>query len=160
VNIFVVNQDPVIAAQSLCDKHVPKMLLESTQLLCSAFHTNGPLALNIPYKLSYKNHPCTKWVRQSQDNFEWLLQHSKGIVSEFNLRFNKPHACEKILNWCEQNMSELTFSARTLTDFAQAMPENYKSKDAVSAYRTYYRIDKSRFAQWNKGRNAPDWWQT
>lgn len=158
MNIFVVNQDPVIAAQSLCDRHVPKMLLESAQLLCSAFHTNGPLVLNIPYKLSYKNHHCTKWARQSTDNFNWLLQHAKGIASEFNLRFNKLHSCEKILSWCEQNMSELAFPATSLTDFAQAMPVTYKNKDVVKAYRAYYKTDKSRFARWSKGRSAPDWW--
>ena len=29
MNIFVVDQDPRIAAQSLCDKHVVKMILDS-----------------------------------------------------------------------------------------------------------------------------------
>ena len=36
VNIFIVHADPVVAAQSLCDKHVPKMLLESAQMLSTA----------------------------------------------------------------------------------------------------------------------------
>lgn len=159
MNIFVVDQDPTIAAQSLCDKHIPKMLLESVQLLCATYHTNGPLVLQVPYKVSYRNHPCTKWVRVSKDNFRWLTQHAKAIASEFNLRFHKMHACEKPLQWCEAYSSELTFSSIYLTDFTQAMPVLYKNKDAVTAYRTYYKMDKSRFAKWNKGRSAPDWWQ-
>ena len=31
-------------------------------------------------------------------------------------------------------------------------------EDAVQAYRDYYIHDKSRFAQWKKGRDAPEWW--
>jgi len=33
MNIFILDKDPVVAAQMLCDKHVPKMLVESGQML-------------------------------------------------------------------------------------------------------------------------------
>ena len=36
MNIFVVNEDPSKAAVALCDKHVPKMIVETTQMLVSA----------------------------------------------------------------------------------------------------------------------------
>ena len=36
MNIFYVDRDPVIAAQMMCNKHIPKMILESAQMLCSA----------------------------------------------------------------------------------------------------------------------------
>jgi hypothetical protein len=45
-----------------------------------------------------------------------------------------------------------------LTPFAQAMPEQYKNKCAVTAYRAYYRGEKSSFATWKK--NKPLWWTT
>ena len=45
-----------------------------------------------------------------------------------------------------------------MTDFAQAMPDEYKDEDAVTAYRTYYINDKQRFAKWEKGVPTPDWW--
>ena len=35
MNIFYVDQDPVVAAQMMCDKHIIKMILESAQMLCS-----------------------------------------------------------------------------------------------------------------------------
>ena len=43
---------------------------------------------------------------------------------------------------------------------AQAMPEEYKrtGSDYVAAYRGYYLGEKIRFATWNRGRTAPDWW--
>ncbi|WP_237342937.1 pyrimidine dimer DNA glycosylase/endonuclease V [Wolbachia endosymbiont of Folsomia candida] len=37
MNIFILHEDPVIAAQMLCDKHVVKMVLETAQLLSSVF---------------------------------------------------------------------------------------------------------------------------
>ena len=36
MNIFILNTDPVIAAQEQCDKHVVKMILESAQMLSTA----------------------------------------------------------------------------------------------------------------------------
>ena len=35
MNIFYVDQDPVKAAQMMCDKHIINMILESAQMLCS-----------------------------------------------------------------------------------------------------------------------------
>jgi len=52
VNIFAVDKDPQTAAQQLCDKHVVKMILESAQMLCSAFPSGdaptGELSTTIP----------------------------------------------------------------------------------------------------------------
>ena len=36
MNIFVLSTDPVKAAQQQCDKHVPKMVVESAQMLSTA----------------------------------------------------------------------------------------------------------------------------
>jgi hypothetical protein len=45
-----------------------------------------------------------------------------------------------------------------LTEFAQAMPEQYKVPgDAVAAYQAYYIGEKWEFAQWTR-RPAPEWY--
>ena len=44
------------------------------------------------------------------------------------------------------------------TPYAQAMPDEYRSSDAIEAYRDYYWLDKRRFAKWEKGTEAPKWW--
>ena len=36
MNVFVLDNDPVIAAQQHCDKHVVKMIIESAQMLSTA----------------------------------------------------------------------------------------------------------------------------
>jgi hypothetical protein len=138
MNIFVVNNDPKIAARQLCDKHVVKMILESAQMLCSAFE-NG----EAPYKRSYYNHPCTKWVRESQANYEWLLTHAYGLCEEYFLRYGKIHKLG-----LDQELG--------LTPFAQAMPDEYKNDDVVQAYRNYYNGEKAYFAKW-KSQLVPDW---
>ena len=33
MNIFILDKDLQIAAQMLCDKHIPKMIIESAQML-------------------------------------------------------------------------------------------------------------------------------
>jgi hypothetical protein len=42
------------------------------------------------------------------------------------------------------------------TDFAQAMPDQYKNVDGVTAYRAYYLGEKAKFAKWKLG-NEPMW---
>jgi hypothetical protein len=36
MNIFILSQDPVTAAQMQCNKHIPKMIVESAQMLCTS----------------------------------------------------------------------------------------------------------------------------
>ena len=33
MNLFILNDDPILAAQQQCDKHVVKMIIESAQML-------------------------------------------------------------------------------------------------------------------------------
>jgi len=37
MNIFILDNNPKLAAQYHCDKHCVKMILESAQLLCAQF---------------------------------------------------------------------------------------------------------------------------
>jgi hypothetical protein len=151
MNIFVVDSDPKIAARQLCDKHVVKMILESAQMLCSAFESG-----EAPYKRSYYNHPCTKWARESQANYEWLLTHAYELCEEYLLRYGKIHKSLDAIDWCDNHSHELDLPDVGLTPFAQAMPEEYKNDDVVQAYRNYYNGEKSYFAKW-KSKLVPEW---
>jgi len=153
VNIFVLHENPTIAAQYQCDKHVPKMVLETAQLLCSAFPEGVA-----PYKPTHLNHPCTKWVKASSSNWHWLLTHGFALCNEYTHRFKKTHACERVMLWLMENHENISLGALGVTPFAQAMPVEYRNDNAVEAYRLYYKKDKSRFAKWIKGRSAPEWW--
>ena len=39
MNIFVLHEDPIIAAQMHCDKHCNKMIVEHAQMLAAAYYS-------------------------------------------------------------------------------------------------------------------------
>ena len=161
MNIFVLDLDPRKAAQMMCDKHIPKMILESAQLLCSPFEPG-----TAPYKRSHYNHPCAKWVRESEDNFNWLFDHAFALNKEYMKRYSLPktgldipHKSFEVCGWALSNVDKIQFSTQGLTPFAQAMPEECRRENVVEAYRTYYLTHKREIAKWEKGTDAPDWWK-
>jgi len=153
MNIFAVNENPKIAARELCDKHVVKMILESAQMLCAPFESG-----TAPYKRTHYNHPCTKWIRESVENYEWLLTHAYGLCEEYFWRYGKVHKSLDAIDWCDNHCQELNLPNRILTPFAQAMPDEYKNDDPIQAYRDYYNGEKSYFAKW-KNTSTPAWFK-
>jgi hypothetical protein len=45
-----------------------------------------------------------------------------------------------------------------MTEIAQAMPEQYKNENPITAYRDYV-VNEKHYAKWNNGRNKPSWWE-
>jgi hypothetical protein len=163
MNIFILDEHPVKAAQYYCDKHIPKMIVELFQQLGSAVIRNGatpeqmPLtSKGTPLKGGYHNHPCTRWCGDSRINFMWASSHAIELCKEYTRRYGKVHSCEKgIYHLAEmQHMIQ----GERLTPHALAMPDQYKSENAVYSYRQYYIHEKKNFAKWNKLNNVPDWW--
>ncbi len=158
MNIFVLSEDPKLAAIMLCDKHISKMILESAQMLCSVLNERGGTT---PYKTTHLNHPCTIWTRASQENFHWLTDHAKEMNYQYRWRYGKQvnhKSWEIIKDIVRENKNIIkTLPDIGPTPFAQAMPEEIRIKDnAVQAYRNYYRTKD--FASWSKGTPAPWWW--
>ena len=147
MNIFVLDKNPERAARMLCDKHIPKMILESAQLLCTCHWMKNSSA---PYKPTHKNHPCSKWVRESLGNYNWLLRHAIEMCKEFKKRYKKDHKSCEIINWCQENKS--SFSKRKRTPFVQAMPQEYRQEDSIKAYKEYYINEKLHFCKWQHSR--------
>ena len=140
MNIFVLHDNPRLAAQMACDKHCVKMILESAQLLCSPYPKG-----EAPYRRTHYNHPSSQWVRASEGNYRWLIEYSYSLCNEYNLRYAKHHKSFSIIRWCEENMYKLKFPTNRLTPFPQCMPDKYKGEDVVMAYRNYYIGEKSSF---------------
>ena len=166
MNIFVLDNDPVIAAQFCCDKHCVKMVVELYQQLGSAVRRYGATDEDMPLTQSgkplrggYANHPCTKWCGESRSNFIWAVKHAIALAKEYTFRYEKTHACEAGI-YKLGKMSEIIPKGE-LTAHALAMPEIYQNNlSAVASYRDYYWYDKRHNIQceWNKGRSVPVWW--
>lgn len=156
MNIFFLHFDPRICATLHVDKHVIKMILETCQLLCSAVHLSGDY---IPcYKLTHKNHPCSKWTRESKQNYDWLCVLGIELCKEYTFRYGKVHKCQPYILDLQNNPPTLPDIG--LTPPAQAMPEMYRSENVVESYRYYYVYEKNQLLSWKgkvSGRNQPEW---
>lgn len=158
MNIFVLSTDARESAAMLCDKHICKMAIESAQMLSTAIaerleiDTDKSIGL---YSPAYRHHPCTLWVGESIENFDWLVEHALEICYQFLLRFGHRHASEAIIKHAA--IYAPLFDRIPRTEFVQCMPDFYKGQDPVDAYRRYYRTEKSRFATW-KNTQPPYWW--
>jgi|AntRauTorcE11897_2_1112592.scaffolds.fasta_scaffold00019_43 hypothetical protein len=149
MNIFVLHKNKKINAQYYIDKHVVKMILEYTQLLSSAFYFTNYVPEGI-YKLYGKNHPSSKWVRESLDNWLWLKDMTDILIKEYEYRFNKTHKSKSVL----KNMPVPDLPKKGLTKFVQVMPEEYMQENVYKAYQTYYLKDKKHLFSW-KNRSTP-----
>ena len=98
MNIFFIDKCPIKSAQQLCDKHVVKMVLETAQMCSTAMHEWGfARHLKHVYKVAYKNHPMTVWVRDNQHNLAWAVTHGIEIGKEYTRRYGKVHKSTKVL---------------------------------------------------------------
>lgn len=176
MNIFYVDGDPIVAAQSLVDKHVVKMILETAQLLSTAHRIlDGELYQgltktgrkakrwrlkdqreDILYSATHINHPSAVWARQSVENYNWLVEHLYSLGDEYRYRYDKVH--KTILNiGYEIQSPPFNLKAWDWTPMPSCMDKQYIiSDDPIVNYRNYYIHGKSHIHAW-KRREAPAW---
>ena len=157
MNIFYLHKDPQKAAEYQYDKHVVKMILESAQMLCTAHHHYGN-GDNVPYKKAHYNHPSTVWCRENKAQYTWLFRHMMHLGDEYTKRYSKEHLsiqkCWDSLCHVPPDIPDGEFTQPT-----QAMPDDVKHEDSITAYRNYYKVHKDHLAKW-KERPRPifmDW---
>ena len=78
MNIFHLHEEPKICAEYHCDKHVVKMILETAQMLSTAYRKefifSSTESAGELYKPAFPKHPMTIWVGDSGANFFWSVQ--------------------------------------------------------------------------------------
>jgi hypothetical protein len=166
MNLFILSLIKKEIAEFMMDKHVSKILLEAVQMLCVAKHILDPddEVNSKIYKLAHKNHPVTIWCRTSRANFVWVLELIDELHQEWKYRYghpeNKIHKSYLVALLLKENIPhEDKFAEKGLTQFALAMPDEYKTSDPVEAYRNYYMsTEKQKIASWKKLRTKPDWY--
>ena len=149
MNIFVLDISPKKAAEYHLDKHVVKMNVEYAQIMCTVLNDLGHTT---PYKSTHRNHPCTKWARESLSNYLWLRELSLELHKEFQYRYGKTHKSGLVA----ESLPIPDIKDFGLLPFAQAMPDEYKDKNFVIAYRNYYREGKKELLKYTK-RETPNW---
>lgn len=151
MNIFILDYDLRKNAEYHCDQHVNKMILEAAQIACTVAQTCG--ITNVPYKPTHANHPCTVWARKSVENYLYLLDYAFYLNEEAKRRY-KRKVDHKSWTVIESIVGIPDLPSLGLTEFARAMPEQFKKiPDTVEAYRAYYKTKE--FATWKNG--VPNW---
>lgn len=181
MNLFVLDKDPVKAAQLQCDKHIVKMAVESAQMLSTAHRMlDGELIEtrtksgrkgrhyqlddsreNLLYKAVHYGHPCTVWTMKSNNNYMWHWVHYKALCEEYTYRYGKVHKTDDlltdILHQLPRNIAVGYLSPIPLA--MGAAPECIDYNDPVGSYRKFYQTKQKRFKMaWTK-REIPDWFQ-
>jgi hypothetical protein len=154
MNIFYINEDPIIAAKELTDDHIRKMQIECAQMCCTAHWVTNSEA---PYKQAHTNHPSTKWVRESIQHYNWTVRHGLEICDEFEKRYGKKHKTKEVLLWLYENKPNIPDAGFVAPP--QCMPVEYKMEDTLAAYRNFYILDKIgvKKLNYNKLNNKPEW---
>lgn len=136
MNIFYLNANPKKAAQLQINKHVVKMILESAQMLCTAHREFGDESESL-YKKTHSNHPSAVWVRESTQHYLWLYKHMLALGDEYTKRYNRKHLTitkmEELLAKPPKGLKDNGFK-----NPPQCMPDEYKQKNTVKAYKSYY----------------------
>lgn len=183
MNIFILDLDPVKAAQLQCNKHAVKMPLESGQMLSTAHrmldgYTSQGLSKSgkrtvkkyihpdksldeLLYKAVHFNHPCTKWTMETTANYQWHYEHWVALCNEYEYRYGKTHLSliklENILGTPPKNLKQ-----GPLTQFPLAMqsnPECMFPDDPVKSYQNFYMTKQIRFKMEWKKREIPEWFK-
>ena len=171
MNLFRLDNDPIIAAQLNQDLHCVKIILEATQLLANCYSIEQlqrapkTQAGNVR-RYSHVHHPISKWVKESYPNFLWTLAHAEALSNEFTYRFGKEHFCKGFIGWCLNNLAQdvSTAPATEQPQCFKAYPSCIVPGDPVAGYRNYYRVAKKTFdmrgkivhATWTR-RDIPEW---
>ncbi len=170
MNIFVTDDDPIVAARNLCDKHINKMIVESAQMLANGFPLSRLAAKDCPRNAlgrprvhSYRYHPCTQWTFKTQDNMSWLISHAIEMGEERRYRWGKDHYTLDFIAWCYENLHDSYAPIGSRTEFAVAIAKdmncrkqpNFDDLPVTEKYRLYIQLDKP-FAQWTR-REKPTW---
>lgn len=186
MNIFLLSDSTdydehiVLQAHYHCDRHVVKMIAESTQMLVTAIPAHGDLAWELtnyglfmdPCKrlaTGHANHPCVRWAKDLVRNTYYLARLALELCHEHQARYplSPRHA---YFDWLESLVDAMDARAEA-HEIKYVLPEFFPvaisdrpelrstatpHQDAVTHYRSYYFRTKRHFATW-KRRGVPAW---
>lgn len=180
MNIFYFSSDPAECARHHCDKHVVKMCIEYAQLLSTAHRVlDGQEIVMLKnnrkrkafilehddfndylYKATHINHPSAKWVRNSYENYSWLLNMWIYLCQEYTKRYGKIHLSSALTTFLLNSPKNIDIQ-KPFEPPWRAMPIQYKINKSDPAYcqksyHLYFYKEKQHIAQW-KHNEIPEW---
>ena len=159
MNIFVLDETPKKAARMLCDCHLHKMCVETSQILSAVLVKHNTELLKKMPNYQKANHPVIVALYENDAALDWVLAYNHALHFEYYHRFRKAHAYSDLtmeyisLLWSgtEGDCSGLKKCCGNL---------KVRGMDIVSAYRKYYtEVKKPQLTAKNlwKFTNRKDW---
>jgi hypothetical protein len=170
MNIYFLHHDPALAARYHNDRHVPKQILETQQMLAMAHHSlDGQAAAEqdigrLPLHLSNWEHPCVRWATASSGNYSWLALLGVVLTDEYQNRFGLPHVMRHTMKLLSEVWPRAFYPPAgewrsAMTEMPQFVPDRFHSRDPVTAYRSFYFSEKAHLAVWSPPADIPPWWK-
>lgn len=167
MNIFSSDPDSTVSARNLDDLRLNKMIIESASLLANAIAAHGGSSSDLPISKTsgqpfktkaWQNHPSCLWVKESRENYTWLLNHLIALIDELEYRTGTSHSMKN-------NLQVLTDGAKFLplvngTPFANCTP--YRQIETITAYQLtliYKWEHDGKLPKWTK-RSPPAWYNS
>lgn len=167
MQMFVLDADPELAAQSLSDAHVRVICREVTMLLSSWYYWNVPPCRHcLPYKPMNEGQPLAKQMVYSPVR-RWANAFAGFCFQEFEYRFGKKHASEQKYEALQKAIAcfdagfkigcrsvRFTFVAK-----GDGVFPGKTMSQAIRLYRLYYinKVRVMRVALVYTGRSIPAW---
>jgi len=180
MNLFILDNDPVVAAQLQCDKHVVKMIVESAQMLSTAHRIvdgtvekriskSGKTMVNywvhpnsnqeqVLYRVAHQAHPCTIWTMASSENYNWHYEHFVALCDEYKYRYGKEHMSDtKLREILASPPNNIPIGSLTKQPLAMKANPECMFEDVVKSYRAFYQTKQFRFKMRWTDRPVPNW---
>jgi hypothetical protein len=146
VNIFVLDNDPVIAARYHASSTIPPQCFAIASILSEI--NEGP------YRTARVSHPWVNWTRAGIENYNWLVAHGMALCNEYEVRSGLVHKSKEVI-WLLNSPYEKILPDGG-TPFIQHMAPIYRDACAITAHRRFY-TSKVLDPYW-KPREQPKWW--
>lgn len=154
MNLFASSPDPVVAASSLADRHVVKMVVETAQILSTALILRGHDGSGL-YKPTHRAHPSVVWAASDDRALCWALDHGLALLNEYTVRYQKQHKSAAVYDV----IAGLVAACEPPDAFVYVGPDEHGDSDPHLAYRRYLAAKYAAWgamARWTR-RARPDW---
>lgn len=153
MNIFILDEDLKKSVIYHPDKHIVKMPIEATQLLCNTLYLTGQWE-DWMYIPTHLGHPCNLWVSSSLDNWFWLRDYVIELGKEYTFRYHKIH---KSVELCK-SLPIPQIKSIGLIPFVKCVPDRFKELSVIEGYREYFKSEKEHLKKYTN-RDVPNWWR-
>ena len=135
VNHFLIDLDTNLSAKHTCDQHVNRMILETCQLLYTAWHVNANELPAVkesepqPYKKTHTNHPTAIWTRAHENNYNHMVAYAFALNKEAIARYPD----RKVEHKCMQHLRRLQSWGYPKKEKQEPIVKKRKRKETIYA---------------------------